>query len=182
MISASSDERSFRDLCPDCELQELRLVERALVPIAPESASSRYGTKSAPFERMSQPSAATLNRITSTILGCAIGIHQSFGSGLLESAYAACLAHDLVHAGFHVERQKALPLTHHGLTIACAYRADIVVDGLVLIEVKAVETLSPVCHRQVRTYLQLGDYRVGLLLNFGAPTMKGNRPNRERFS
>jgi GxxExxY protein len=121
---------------------------------------------------MTQPSAATLNRITSTILRCAISIHKSFGSGLLESAYAACLAHDLVDAGLHVERQKSLPLAHNGLTIACAYRADIVVDRLVLVEIKAVETLSPVCHRQVRTYLRLGDYRVGLLLNFGAPTMK----------
>jgi GxxExxY protein len=121
---------------------------------------------------MSQPTAATLNRITSTILGCAIRIHQSFGSGLLERAYAACLAHDLINSGFHVERQKPLPLAHNGLTIACAYRADIVVDRLVLVEIKAVETLSPVCHRQVRTYLRLGDYRVGLLLNFGAPTMR----------
>jgi GxxExxY protein len=121
---------------------------------------------------MSQPSAAMLNRITSNILGCAIGIHESFGSGLLESAYAACLAHDLVHAGFHIERQKPLPLTHKGLTIACAYRADIVVDRLVLVEVKAVETFNPVYRRQVGTYLRLGDYRVGLLLNFGAPTMK----------
>jgi len=121
---------------------------------------------------MSQPTAATLNRITSAIIAGAIDIHRSFGSGLLEGAYAACLAHGLARAGFQVERQKPLPLTYDGLAIACAYRADIVVDGQVLVEVKAVETLSPVHHRQVRTYLQLGDYRVGLLLNFGAPTMK----------
>jgi GxxExxY protein len=140
--------------------------------MTPEFAGSRYGTKPAPSERMPQPTAATLNHITSTILACAIHIHRAFGSGLLESAYGACLAHDLAHAGFHVERQKPLPLTHNGLTIACAYRADIVVDRLVLVEVKAVETLSPIYHRQVRTYLRLGDYRVGLLLNFGAPTMK----------
>jgi len=70
-----------------------------------------------------------------------------------------------------VERQKALPLRYHGLQLSCAYRADIVVDGLVLIEVKAIETLAPMHPRQVRTYLQLGDYRVGLLLNFGAATM-----------
>ena len=121
---------------------------------------------------MSQPTATTLNRITSKILACAIDVHRAFGSGLLESAYGACLAHDLGHAGCEVERQKPLPLTHNGLKIACAYRADIVVDRLVLVEIKAVETLSPVYRRQVRTYLRLGDYRVGLLLNFGAPTMK----------
>jgi GxxExxY protein len=121
--------------------------------------------------RMSRDTAARLNSLTSTVIGCAIGIHKAFGSGLLESAYTACLCHDLIGAGLRVERERALPLVHGSLTLSCAYRADIVVEDAVLIEVKAVETPSPVWHRQVRTYLQLGDYRVGLLLNFGAATM-----------
>jgi len=90
----------------------------------------------------------------------------------LESAYAACLQHDLSSAGLAVERQKPLPLMYRGLKVDCAYRADMVIAGLVLAEVKAVDAPHNVHRRQVNTYLRLGDYRVGLLLNFGAPTMK----------
>jgi GxxExxY protein len=71
-----------------------------------------------------------------------------------------------------VERQKHLPLVYDGLKLDCAYRADIVVDGLVLVEVKAIETVLPAHRRQINTYIRLGDYRVGLLLNFGAAMMK----------
>jgi GxxExxY protein len=124
------------------------------------------------FGGMSRDTAERLNHLTSTVIGCAIEIHKAFGSGLLESAYCACLCHDLIAAGLTIERQKALSLVHGTLMVHCAYRADIVVEDAVLIEVKAVENLSPVWHRQLRTYLRLGDYRVGLLLNFGAPTMR----------
>jgi len=121
---------------------------------------------------MTQVTAQTLNAITETIIGCAIDVHRAFGAGLLESAYAACLCHDLSAAGLKTERQKSLPLVHRGLKLKSAYRADIVVADQVLVEVKAVERTSPVFERQIRTYLRLGDYRVGLLLNFGLPTMK----------
>jgi GxxExxY protein len=121
---------------------------------------------------MSRHTAELLNHLTSTIIGCAIEIHRKFGPGLLESAYGACLRHDLIAAGVTIERQRALPLVHGTLRVRCAYRADIVVEEAVLIEVKAAENLIPVWHRQVSTYLRLGDYRVGLLLNFGAPTMR----------
>jgi GxxExxY protein len=113
-----------------------------------------------------------LNAITSTIIESAIRIHRTFGSGLLESAYAACLQHNLNGAGLAVERQKPLPLMYRGLKVDCAYRADMVIAGLVLVEVKAVDAPHNVHRRQVNTYLRLGDCRVGLLLNFGAPTMK----------
>jgi GxxExxY protein len=121
---------------------------------------------------MPDATAAQLNRITDTIIAGAIRIHRTFGSGLLESAYGACLCHDLVKAGLRVERQKRLPLVYDGLKLDCAYRADIVVDDLVLVEVKALETVLPAHRRQINTYMRLGDYRVGLLLNFGAPMMK----------
>ena len=120
---------------------------------------------------MTKPTAKELNEITSKIIGAAIDIHKTFGPGLLEHAYNACLSQDLMRAHLKVERQKALPLMYQGVRINCAYRADIVVEGKVLIEVKAVEAPNPTFRRQVYTYLRLGDYRVGLLLNFGAPTM-----------
>jgi GxxExxY protein len=121
---------------------------------------------------MSRNTAERLNHLTSTIIGCAIEIHKKFGSGLLENAYCACVCHDLVAAGLRIERHKPLPLVHGTLRMPCAYRADIVVEDAVVIEIKAVENRSPVWDRQVSTYLRLGDYRVGLLLNFGAPTMR----------
>ena len=114
----------------------------------------------------------TLNQITSIILSAAIGVHRALGPGLLESAYLTCLIHELVAAQIRIERQKALPLVYRGVTIECSYRADLVVEESVLIEVKALETLGPIHSQQLYTYLRLGNYPVGLLLNFGAPTMK----------
>jgi len=116
--------------------------------------------------------AGALNRITSTILSAAIGIHRALGPGLLESAYLVCLSHELTAGGLQVERQKPLALVYRGVTIDCAYRADLVVDSQVLVEVKALDALAPIHSRQLNTYLRLGEYPVGLLLNFGAPTMK----------
>ena len=130
------------------------------------------GTRIAFCDSVPETSAQTLNGLTRTVIRCAIQIHRTFGSGLLENAYAACLCHDLTAAGLKIERQKPLPLVYRGLKVNCADRADIVVAGQVLLEIKAVEAMSPVFERQVRTYLRLGDYRVGLLLNFGMPTMR----------
>jgi len=121
---------------------------------------------------MSDATAEELNRLTSTIIAAAIDIHRVYGSGLLESAYSACLCHDLRQAGLTVERQKSLPLVHGRLKLDCAYRADLVVEHIVLIEVKAVDVVLPTHRRQVNTYIRLGDYRVGLLLNFGTAVMK----------
>jgi GxxExxY protein len=116
--------------------------------------------------------ADTLNQITSIILTAAIGIHRTLGPGLLESAYLSFLIHDLVTAQLRIERQKALPLIYRGMSIECAYRADLVVEESVLIEVKALDTLAPIHSQQLYTYLRLGKYPVGLMLNFGAPTMR----------
>lgn len=121
---------------------------------------------------MPDPTANELNRLTSTIIDRAISIHRQFGPGLLESAYDACLCHSLIKAGLGIEREKTLPLVYDGLKLENAYRADIVVERCVLLEVKANETVLPIHRRQLSTYIRLGDYRVGLLLNFGAMTMK----------
>ena len=119
-----------------------------------------------------EPTADSLNRITSTVIAAAIKIHRRFGSGLLESAYFACLCHSLQRAGLHVEAEKAWPLEYDGLHVGCAYRADLLVEDTVIVEVKAIDAIAPVHLRQRRTYLQLADCRVGLLLNCGAPMMK----------
>jgi GxxExxY protein len=117
------------------------------------------------------PTADHLNHLTSLIIAGAIRIHRAFGSGLLESAYLACLCHELRIARVGFEHQKALPLFYGDVRIECAYRADVIVEGLVLVEVKAIEAFAPIHVRQLRTYVRLADCPVGLLLNFGAVTM-----------
>ena len=119
-----------------------------------------------------QLTADQLNQITSTIIGAAINVHRALGPGLLENTYLPCLCYELETAKVGFELQKALPLVYRGVRIECAYRADLVVEGAVLVEVKAIEALAPIHERQLRTYLKLADCTVGLLLNFGALTMK----------
>ena len=117
-------------------------------------------------------SSDSINRITSVIIECAIRIHRALGPGLLESAYLACLCLEVTKAGLSIEAQKSLPLVYLGVRIDCVYRADLVVEGIVIVEVKSVESLVPVHGRQLLTYLRVADCPAGLLLNFGARTMK----------
>jgi GxxExxY protein len=113
-----------------------------------------------------------LNQITSKIISAAIDIHRTLGPGLFERAYLTCLTRDLTDAHLRIEVQKAIPLVYRDVRIECAYRADLVVEESVLVEAKAIEVFAPIHDQQVRTYLRLGHYSVGLLLNFSAPTMK----------
>jgi len=117
-------------------------------------------------------SATAINGITSTICDCSIRIHRKVGPGILEKAYFGCLCYELVSAGLKLETQKELPLLYDGVRIDCAYRADLIVEGTVIVEVKAIESLAPIRRRQLLTYLRIADCPVGLLLNFGAKTMK----------
>jgi GxxExxY protein len=114
----------------------------------------------------------SLNRLTSSIIEAAIRIHRTLGPGLLESAYLQCLRFELTSAGLNVEAEKALSLLYRGVTIDCAYRADLVVEGVVIVEVKALDSLAPIHSRQLYTYLRVADCRVGLILNFGAMTLR----------
>jgi GxxExxY protein len=113
-----------------------------------------------------------LNRITSIIINSAIHIHKAIGPGLLEKAYFGCLCFELHSAGLPIETQKALPLVYRGVKIECAYRADLIVEGLVIVEIKALNGLAPIHRRQLLTYLRLADCPLGLLLDFGGETMK----------
>ena len=112
------------------------------------------------------------NLITATIVDAAIRIHRALGPGLLESVYEIVLARDLVRRGYFVERQKPVSFNFEGLWFEDAFRANLVVERAVVIEVKSVVTLAPVHAKQLLTYLRLLDHRLGLLLNFGAPAMK----------
>jgi GxxExxY protein len=121
---------------------------------------------------MPVPNAAAANAIASRIIEAAISIHRALGPGLLENTYLSCLIRSLTEAQLLLETQRPIPLVFRGVTVDCAYRADLVVDATVLVEVKAVEAIAPVHIRQVYTYLRIGNYPVGLLLNFGSTTMK----------
>ncbi len=108
----------------------------------------------------------TLNNLTGKIIGAAIAVHKILGCGLLESAYENCLLYELKELGLNVESQKELSLTYKNLEIGCAYRLDLLVEGKVIVEVKAVSVLSTIHQAQLMSYLKLSGCRVGLLINF----------------
>jgi len=112
-----------------------------------------------------------IDALTDTVIGCGIRVHRALGSGMLESAYEAALAHALIKAGLTVERQKLVPIHFEGEIIDGGFRADLIVDRRLLIELKSIERLAPVHAKQVQTYLRFLDLSVGLLMNFGAPTL-----------
>lgn len=108
----------------------------------------------------------TENEITEKIIGCAIKVHKALGPGLLESAYEACLHHELVKSELHVERQRPVPLIYEEVKLDCGYRADLVVERKVVIEIKSVEALNDIHLAQILTYLKLINCKIGLLMNF----------------
>lgn len=110
--------------------------------------------------------------LTGEIIGAAIEVHRALGPGLLESAYESCLARELGIRGFGVERQREVRLEYKGEVLDCVYRLDLVVEGRVLIEIKAVEKLLPIHEAQVLTYLRLTGLRRSLLLNFNVPQLR----------
>ena len=109
---------------------------------------------------------ARLNDLTDEIIGAAVRVHREVGPGLLESAYEACVTFELTDRGLSLERQKALPLVYRGRTLDCGYRIDLLVEGLVVVEIKAVERVDRVHRAQVLSYLRLSGCKVGLLINF----------------
>lgn len=113
-----------------------------------------------------------LNKLSGQIVDAAFHIHSKLGPGLLESVYEAILAKELARRGLYVERQKSIPIEFEGMYFEEGFRADLIVERAVIIELKSVETLAPVHAKQLLTYLRLLDYRLGLLINFGAPALK----------
>ena len=113
-----------------------------------------------------------LNRITETIIGSAIAVHRALGPGLLESAYEVCLAYELAKRGLTCERQKALPVIYEDVRLDCGYRIDLLVEGEVVVELKAAEKLLPIHEAQLLSYLKLSGCAVGLLINFNVKVLK----------
>ena len=113
-----------------------------------------------------------LNKITEAVIGAAIEVHRGLGPGLLESAYQECLCKELNLRGIPFEREKPLRLEYKGLELECGYRLDILVANSVVIEIKSVETLNPVHDAQLITYLKLGGWKIGLLINFNVAVLK----------
>ena len=107
-----------------------------------------------------------LDLLTERIIGAAIAVHRELGPGLLESAYQACLVYELEDRGLRLEKQKDLPVVYRGINLDCGYRIDILVEDLVVLELKSVERLERVHEAQLMSYLKLSSKEIGLLINF----------------
>ncbi len=110
--------------------------------------------------------------ISREVIGAALTIHRKLGPGLLESAYEACLAYELEKAGFRVERQRPVPLVYETVKLDCGFRADLVVEGKLVVELKCKEALHPVDEAQLLSYLRLLNIPIGLLINFHVALLK----------
>ncbi|MCI0356508.1 MAG: GxxExxY protein [Acidobacteria bacterium] len=114
----------------------------------------------------------TANQVSRFVLDAAMKVHTELGPGLLESTYEACLAHELKNRGLNVRTQVPLPVVYEGLKLEIGYRIDLLVEELVVVEVKSAEALAPIHHAQVLTYLKLGGKGLGLLINFNVVHLK----------
>ncbi len=113
-----------------------------------------------------------LNKVTEQIIGAAIEVHKALGPGLLESAYEECLCRESTLRGIQFDRQRPLPVEYKGTKLDCGYRLDSLVAGSVVVEIKAVEAIEPIHEAQLLTYLKLGGWKLGLLINFNVPVLK----------
>jgi GxxExxY protein len=113
-----------------------------------------------------------INQLTHEIIGAAIEVHRTLGPGLLESAYRKCLCRELLLRRIPYKKEEPLPLEYKGIRLECGYRVDILVGGIVAVEVKSVESLAPIHDAQLLTYLRVGGWRVGLLINFNVVVLK----------
>jgi GxxExxY protein len=112
------------------------------------------------------------DEITGKIIGAAIEVHKHLGPGLLESAYQACLAHEMTLRNIQFEREKAIPLVYKQLPVENAYRADFIVENLVVVELKAIKQFEAIHQAQLMSYLKLANLKLGLLLNFNMRRLK----------
>jgi len=113
-----------------------------------------------------------VNEVSGSVVDAAMKVHTALGPGLLESAYEACLLHELRKRGRKVLSQVALPVVYDGVKIDVGYRIDLLVEDVVIVELKAVEKLLPIHDAQLLSYLKLGGYRLGLLINFNVLHLK----------
>ena len=112
------------------------------------------------------------NEVSHEIIGCGLKVHSELGPGLLESTYEACLAFELRQGGHHVETQVPLPVIYHGVHLEVGYRIDMVVDGLVVVEIKSFDAIAPIHEAQLMSYMKLSGRSLGLLINFNVVHLK----------
>ena len=113
-----------------------------------------------------------MDELSGKVIGAAIKVHRELGPGLLESAYEVCLSYELRDCGLAIETQKALPVVYRGVKLDCGYRMDIVVEGKIILELKAIEKLLPIHEAQLLSYLRLSGMTQGLLVNFHSELLK----------
>jgi len=113
-----------------------------------------------------------MNQLTGQTIGAAIDVHKTLGPGLLESAYEECLCHEFDLKQIRYSRQQDLPVKYKGVKLDCGYRIDLMVEDLVILELKSVDSLEPIHDAQLLTYLKLTGLKVGLLINFNVPVLK----------
>ncbi len=114
----------------------------------------------------------TENELSKIIIGCAIDVHKNLGPGLLESAYQYCLMYELKEKGLRVQKEVPRPIVYKEVKLDHGYRMDLLVNNKVVIEIKTVEAITDVHEAQLLTYLRLGNYRLGLILNFHTTVLK----------
>jgi GxxExxY protein len=114
----------------------------------------------------------TENEISKQIVDGAFRVHTALGPGLLESVYETVLAHELGQRGLHTSRQQEVPIVYHGVRTEVGFRADLIVEDLVVVEIKSIEIIAPVHKKQLVTHLRLLDKRLGLLINFNVAMIK----------
>ena len=131
-----------------------------------------HPTTAQQWRERTQSNQTAINQLAEKIIGAAIKIHRTIGPGLLESAYQTCLAFELREMGLGVEEQKAVPLVYGPVKLDCGFRADLLVEGRIVVELKSKEALHPVDHAQVLSHLRLLGLQVGLLINFHVAVLK----------
>ncbi len=129
------------------------------------SRNTTEGTETTEFQKR-------VNRLTKNVIGAAIEVHRALGPGLLESAYEICLCRELSLRNLQFRRQFALPLEYKGVKLDCGYRADIIVEEMLLLELKAVEALLPIHEAQLLSYLKLSGLAAGLVINFNVELLR----------
>ena len=112
------------------------------------------------------------NELANKVIGIAIDVHRALGPGLLESAYQECMRYKIDQSGLFVEKEKPMPLVYEAVKLNCGYRIDLLVENKLVIEIKSIEVLNDIHLAQILTYMKLGNYRLGLLMNFNVELMK----------
>jgi GxxExxY protein len=133
---------------------------------------TKHGPDTAPAGQADKKPGLVHARTTTAILTAAYRVHGTLGPGLLERVYHTCVCHELTRMGIPFQREKPLPVHYDGLVLDIGYRVDLLVDGKVIVEVKAVDQIHPVHEAQLLSYLRLSRVRVGLLINFNVKDLR----------